>query len=286
MLRPDDRDFLSSAATRLGGPQRPSGLGEIAAQVNWLIIVGFLAVLALCLYGTGVSGFVGYATFGFVLVGWLFSLTLHEFGHAATAFLAGDRSYSTRRYLTANPLLYVHPVLSILFPLLFLLLGGIGLPGGAVYLQRGLVSGRWRQSLISLAGPAANFVVLLALATLYLLANPLGALHLLSPGAAAAIAFLAELQVFAIVLNLLPIPGLDGYSAIEPYLSYQTRQSFEAIRPYSFFIIFGLFIIPVIGPIVRAAFGYVVGLGLTVLGVDPFYAAIGYNHFTFWLPQY
>jgi Zn-dependent protease len=280
VLRPDDRDFLSSAATRLGVPRRPSGLGEIAAQVNWLIIAGFLIVLALCLYGTGVSGLVGLSTFGFVLVGWLFSLTLHEFGHAATAFLSGDRSYSTRRYLTANPLLYVHPVLSILFPLLILVFGGIGLPGGAVYLQRGLVSGRARQSLISLAGPAANFVVLLALVALFQLASPLGALHLLSPGAAAAIAFLAFLQVFAIVINLIPIPGLDGYGVIEPYLSYQTRQSFEAIRPYTFIIIFALFfLVPFVGAAVSSFVQSITGL----FGIDPFYIFVGYSNFRFWL---
>jgi Zn-dependent protease len=282
VLRPDDQDFLSSAGVRLGGPRRTSGVGEIAAQVNWLLIAGFLAVLALCLYGCGIQGFERIATFGFVLVGWLFSLTLHEFGHAATAFLSGDRSYSTRRYLSANPLLYVHPVLSILFPLLILVLGGIGLPGGAVYLQRGLVSGRGRQSLISLAGPAANFVVLLVLVALFQLANPLGPVHLLSPDAAAAIAFLAFLQVFAIVINLIPIPGLDGYGVIEPYLSYQTRQSFEAIRPYTFIIIFGLFfLVPFVGAAVFSFVESITGL----FGIDPIYIFAGYSNFRFWLPQ-
>jgi Zn-dependent protease len=283
VFRPEDQQYFSSTSTRLGGPRRPSVVGEIATQVNWLLIVGFLVVLGICLYATRFQQYVGVATFGFVLVGWVFSLTLHEFGHAATAFVSGDRSSSTRRYLTANPLLYVHPVLSIVFPLLFLLLGGIGLPGGAVYLQRGLIRGRWRQSAVSLAGPAANLVVLIVLAVLFHLVTPFGSFSLLSTGAAEAIAFLAELQVFAIVLNLLPIPGLDGYSAIEPYLSYQTRQSFEAIRPYSFIILFAAFFL--LSP-VRQALGNVVGLGLTVLGVDPFAAALGYNHFTFWMPQF
>ncbi len=281
MLKPEDQDFLSSAGARLSRSRQTTPLREIGAQVNWLVIIGFVAVLGLCLYATGIPGFVGYATFGFVFIGWLFSLTLHEFGHAATAFLAGDRSYSTRRYLSANPLLYVHPVLSILFPLLFLLIGGIGLPGGAVYLQRGLVRGRGRQSAISLAGPAANVVVLLVLVVLYQLSNPLGAFHLLSPGAAAALAFLAELQVFAIVLNLLPIPGLDGYGAIEPFLSYQVRQSFEAIRPYAFLLIFALFFIPLVGDALRA----VVGLGLAACGVQLYDAVQGFLNFRFWVPQ-
>ena len=37
-------------------------------------------------------------------------------------------------------------------------------------------------------------------------------------------AFLGFLQLTAAVLNLLPIPGLDGYGIIEPYLDPQTRQ--------------------------------------------------------------
>ena len=74
-------------------------------------------------------------TFIVVLVGWIFSLCLHEFSHAAVAYLGGDTTVREKGYLTFNPLKYTHPVYSILLPLLFLALGGIGLPGGAVYIE-------------------------------------------------------------------------------------------------------------------------------------------------------
>ena len=123
MYKPDPPSF--SQRSGFGGYQRRSPVVEIATQVNWYIIAGFLVALAVCLYAITLPQFVGLATFGFVLIGWLFSLTLHEFAHAAAAFLNGDRSDSTRHYLTANPLLYIHPFLSIILPLLFVLLGGM-----------------------------------------------------------------------------------------------------------------------------------------------------------------
>src|SRR5690606_13342032 len=103
--------------------------------------------------------------FIFVTIGWIISLALHEFGHAVTAYWGGDHSVEERGYLTLNPLKYTHPLLSIIMPVIFLLLGGIGLPGGAVYVNLGAIRSRWMQSTVSVAGPAANaiFAVLLAI---------------------------------------------------------------------------------------------------------------------------
>ncbi len=78
--------------------------------------------------------------FVFVIAGWLVSLCLHEFGHAFTAWRFGDHDVAVRGYLTLNPLKYSNPMLSIGLPLLFIALGGIGLPGGAVYLRTGFMT--------------------------------------------------------------------------------------------------------------------------------------------------
>jgi Zn-dependent protease len=274
-MRPGDQQSYPFASPSLGNRRRAPGIIEVLTSVNWFIIGGFLAALAICLYACTrpERQLEGLGTFGFVIIGWVFSLTVHEFGHAATAFLNGDRSESTRRYLTANPLLYVHPFLSIVLPLLFVLIGGFGLPGGAVYLQRGLIRDRWRQSAISLAGPAGNLIVLLVLAGLYPVA-----VHSLGIAAAGAIAFLAFFQISAILLNLIPIPGLDGYGAIEPYLSYQTRQAVDMVRPYAFMLVFLAFLIPGFSNFFFSAVSVVLGL----VGIDPFAAGIGYQLFHFW----
>lgn len=66
-------------------------------------------------------------TFVFVFVLWIASLCLHEFAHAQGAFVGGDTSVEEKGYLTLNPLRYTDPMLSIVWPLIFLALGGYGI---------------------------------------------------------------------------------------------------------------------------------------------------------------
>ena len=94
-------------------------------------------------------------TFLIVLAGWIFSLCLHEFSHALVAYRGGDYTVKEKGYLSFNPLKYTHPIFSIVLPIIFLLLGGIGLPGGAVYIETWRIRDRRILSLMSLAGPAS-----------------------------------------------------------------------------------------------------------------------------------
>jgi Zn-dependent protease len=160
-------------------------------------------------------------TFIFVLVGWIFSLCLHEFAHAAVAFLGGDTSVREKGYLTFNPLRYMDPIASLFVPLVFLLLGGIGLPGGAVYIDARRLRSKWWACAVALAGPAAN----LAIAGVLVLVLSTGAMA--RSAAAPAVAFLALLQVTAVLLNLLPLPPLDGYRAIAPFLPKNLQITFD-----------------------------------------------------------
>ncbi|MBX7431949.1 site-2 protease family protein [Mycobacterium sp. Y57] len=169
--------------------------------------------------------------FVFVVFGWLVSLCLHEFGHAYTAWRFGDRDVAVRGYLTLNPLKYSHPLLSLALPVLFIALGGFGLPGGAVYVRTGFMSRR-RQTLVSLAGPAVNLAFAVVLLTLTrLLYGPAHSVFW------AGVAFLGFLQVTALLLNILPIPGLDGYGALEPHLSPQTRRAVAPAKQWGLFIL-------------------------------------------------
>jgi Zn-dependent protease len=103
-------------------------------------------------------------TFTIVLIGWIFSLCLHEFSHALVAYYGGDYTVREKGYLTFNPLKYTHPVFSLILPLVFLLLGGIGLPGGAVYIERWRIRNPFWLSAMSLAGPFSNLLVAIVLA--------------------------------------------------------------------------------------------------------------------------
>lgn len=206
----------------------------------------FLALVGLTALG-GVLAWLGsdstgalarVGVFTFVIAGWLVSLCLHEFGHAYTAFRFGDHDAEARGYLTLNPLKYSNPMLSLGLPLLFIAMGGIGLPGGAVYLRTGFMTPRQR-TLVNLAGPLAN----LALAVALLVATRLffDRTHWVFWAGVTALGFL---QVTALVLNLLPVPGLDGYAALEPHLSPATRRSLEPLRQWGFLILILLLVIP------------------------------------------
>jgi Zn-dependent protease len=58
-------------------------------------------------------------TFLVVIIGWIFSLCLHEFSHALAAYYGGDITVKDKGYLTFNPLKYTHPVYSLLLPMVF-----------------------------------------------------------------------------------------------------------------------------------------------------------------------
>jgi Zn-dependent protease len=215
-------------------------------------------------------------TFAIVLVGWIFSLCLHEFFHALAAYLGGDTTVKDKGYLTFNPLKYTHPLYSLVFPLVFLLMGGIGLPGGAVYIETWRLKSRSWQSLVSLAGPLANLLMAILLAVVLAFA-PIGAAEDNSPWPG--IAFLALLQLSALVLNLIPLPPFDGYGILEPFLPEGTRQWINSMRT---FIMLAVFLALWNIPIVNETFWMQVFRIAYFLGI-PFELALdGLNRFMFW----
>ena len=170
--------------------------------------------------------------------------------HAVTGYFAGDRSVADRGYLRLNPLKYTHPVLSILLPIVAVVLGGIGLPGGAVWVDHTHIGSKAKQSLISAAGPATNVIFALVLAVPFLAGwapgvSLVGGSFVLSGGTDhlefwSGLALLAFLQVTASVLNFLPVPGLDGGNIIQPWLSEQYQRAYNLFAPYGFILLFAL----------------------------------------------
>lgn len=179
-------------------------------------------------------------------------------------------------YLTMNPLRYTHPVYSLLMPVVFMMLGGIGLPGGAVYIDRHLLRSRAWETWVSLAGPAMN-LLLVALISLGfksgLLSNNPESLASVSLG------FLLQLQVSAILLNLLPVPPLDGFQAIAPWLPGDLRERLFAMsRQGMMLLVLALWFIH---PLNNAFWDLVDGI-TTPLGVNPNIGYMGQQAFRFW----
>ena len=212
-------------------------------------------------------------TFVVVIVGWVLSLTLHEFSHAFVAYQGGDYTVKDKGYLTFNPLKYTHPVYSILLPLVFLLLGGIGLPGGAVYIETWRLHSRKWVTAVSLAGPISNLVLAIVLGSLLRFA-PLSA-DGLWPG----LAFLAVLQVTAALFNLLPVPPFDGYGAMRPHLSAEGRARMDSFAQVSMWVVLAVFWYV---PMVSNLFWGLVRLVANLFGIPLDLAGLGQGQFIFW----
>ncbi|MEU1478983.1 site-2 protease family protein [Streptomyces sp. NPDC001668] len=240
------------------------------------VFLGIVAVTAVTGWATW-TGFAekpGVAVFLFVTGAWVVSLCLHEYAHARTALHSGDITIGAKGYLTLNPLKYTHALLSIVLPVIFVIMGGIGLPGGAVFIERDRIRGRWRHSLISAAGPLTNVLFAIACAAPFWL----GALDGVPQEFRYALAFLALLQVSAALLNFLPVPGLDGYGVIEPWLSYGVKRQIEPFAPFGLLFVFALLWVPQ----VNAVFFDVVHAVLNGLGVSEQESANGWSLYRFW----
>ncbi|MCF6521881.1 site-2 protease family protein [Streptomyces sp. JJ36] len=239
----------------------------------------FLGLLALAVVSgwavwSGLTGVTGVAVFLFVVSGWIVSLCLHEYAHARTALHGGDTSVGGKGYLTLDPLKYTHALLSIVLPVLFVIMGGIGLPGGAVFVERGRIPGRWRHSLVSAAGPLVNVVLALAFTAPWWL----GTIGSVPVAFRCALAFLALLQVTAALLNLLPVPGLDGYGVLEPWLSPAARRQAEPLAPFGLLIVFACLWIPEVNQV----FWEAVDAPMRSLGVSDAETYFGLEYFRFW----
>lgn len=259
------RQYLTAPQTAPKGVGRPP-LTRVEGGLGISPIFG-IPVAAMVLGGVGLwTGAAPGATLPlsllFVVGGWVTSLCIHEFGHALIAYLGGDRSVAAAGYLSLNPLRYVNPLLSIGLPIVFLLLGGIGLPGGAVYLNEGAIrSNPWR-SFASAGGPLGNLAFAILVGWPFIVirgGTPPGDLHFWS-----ALAFLVFLQVTAIVLNLIPIPPFDGFGILAPWLSIDFRIAASRLGMLPLLVLF--FLLWQGGPVSTAFWTFVYGIsgGLNV----------------------
>jgi Zn-dependent protease len=142
----------------------------------------------------------------------LIAIPVHEMGHAAAAYLLGDRSVRYFGYFTPDPRRFLDPLGVIA---VFVVITGWG---KRVPVQPNRIHTPLQHVVHELGGPAANLIVGVGLGLIYRLWNGAGlpssldlSLGLLG-SAIFAIVFL-NLSIFA--FQLLPVPGLDGWGVIE-----------------------------------------------------------------------
>lgn len=200
----------------------------------------------------------------FVTSGWFVGLALHEFGHALAADKGGDWSVSGTAYFNLNPFRYTHIWISFIIPALifFLTWFSCGVPGPAFWVGFHNIGDSRQRSWAWAGGPIASALCGLFFALPYAIRVvsffPTG--HTEFWGG---LVSLAVLQFTAMLFTLIPLPGFDGFGILEPYLPERVLYYANMIRPYVFFIVLGLFLLPV----PRAFFNFVLSAILWVVGI-------------------
>ncbi|RFC37677.1 MAG: Zn-dependent protease (includes SpoIVFB) [Candidatus Nitrotoga sp. SPKER] len=177
----------------------------------------------------------------------LFAITLHEAAHGYVARHFGDMTAYQQGRISLNPIRHIDPVGTILLPLLTLWMGGIlfgwakPVPVNFAALNRPKQDMLW----VALAGPTANLFMAVLWAALAKLAWTLPANYFAEPLLEMAQIGI-KINVVLMVLNLLPLPPLDGGRMAVSLLPHRQASILERIEPYGMFILIFLAISPVL----------------------------------------
>ena len=200
----------------------------------------------------------------------LLATTLHEVAHGWMARYLGDRTAEMLGRLSLNPLRHIDPIGTVLIPGLLLAIGGplFGWAKPVPVAASALPNPRRAAIWVALAGPAANLAMAVAwCAVLALVAQIDGNKTLIYWIALMARAGIL-MNVFLAVLNLLPVPPLDGGRIVAALLPPPLGARLEKIEPFGPFIVVGLMVLPVFRPVMRVVFGPVLSaVGHMVTGL-------------------
>jgi Zn-dependent protease len=189
----------------------------------------------------------------------IFAITVHEAAHGYAARYFGDMTAAAAGRISLNPLRHIDPIGTVLVPLLTMLAGGI-LFGWAkpVPVNFGRLRHPKRDMLwVAAAGPASNLVM----AMLWALALKLAPAF--SDSIATPLVLMAQagimINVVLMVLNLLPLPPLDGGRIAFSLLPQPYAWKFSQIERYGFLILIVLLFTGILGKILGPFIDAVIG---------------------------
>jgi Zn-dependent protease len=169
-----------------------------------------------------------------------FAIIIHEFAHGYVAYKRGDDTAYLNNRLTLNPVSHIDPIGTIILPALSIITGAplIGWAKPVPVNPYNMSNPYKDMVLVSAAGPFANIVVsffsavlvslfyLIGLAKLFIFIPFIYIFH-----------YLICINLILAFFNLFPLYPLDGGQILLNTLSYRWREKYEAIIPYSMYII-------------------------------------------------
>ena len=198
----------------------------------------------------------------------IFAITVHEVAHGWVAKLCGDKTAWMMGRLTLNPIKHIDLMGTIVVPGLMLATTGFvfGWAKPVPVIPRNLHNPKRDMALVAIAGPAANFLMALGWVLFIRLALFINITEYSLPMLYVGIAGIM-INIVVGLLNLLPIPPLDGSRIVSWLLPAQWERYYQYIERFGFFILIALMMTDVLGNILGAPIGFVKAFYFSLAGL-------------------
>ena len=200
----------------------------------------------------------------------IFAITLHEVAHGWAASKLGDQTALMLGRLSLNPIKHIDPIGTVVVPIALLVMGGFvfGWAKAVPVDARNFKNPAADMAKVAVAGPAANLLmaifwaIIAKTSTILQTSIPDVGTYLIYTGFAG-----ISINLILLVLNLIPIPPLDGSRVLSAFLPKKLAWQYNQIAPYGFFILIGMMLLGVLSPILMGPYIAIRDVIISLIGL-------------------